>query len=260
MMKNPPFLLTVLLTVSIVVLMGGKSLAQDVYVAPLGPGSLSGNNVWVSGLILQEQLFDRQPQDEPMRRPPPQTRGQTPQTQAFPGQSVLSFSTSSQRRLANYRTIVQNWRANRNSPASDAETLLLGGDILAALAPSFNTTLGLQTNNLADAYGYWLGVSWLAANRSDQPLTRAQFEGLRQQIGAELSGNVMMSLANDEAKQTLSETALINGLFTARAASRSASDPAQRQALAQQTTAAVKKAMKVDLATVQLTDKGFEPR
>jgi hypothetical protein len=235
--------------------------AQDYVVAPIGPGTINGNIDWVGGLILQDQLHGNRPQTNSSTRPPaPRPSMPASVNRGHSSHSALSYVTSLERRQANYREMARNWRSNGSNIGQDGQAMLQSGDVLGRLEPTFNETLGLQMDNIADAYGYWLGVSWLAVNQSTQPLTRAQFEGLRQQIGAELTGNRIMGLANDAAKQTISETALINGLFTAHAASRSVSDPVQLQALAEQTNSAMKKAMNVDLTTVKLTDKGFEPR
>jgi hypothetical protein len=235
--------------------------AQDYVVAPIGPGTISGNIDWVGGLILQDQLYGNRPQsNSSTRTPAPRPSMPTTGQNSPAGNSVLSYVPSLERRQANYREMAQRWRSNRSSIGREAEVMLQSGDALGRLEPTFNETFGLQLNNIADAYGYSLGVAWLVANQSSASLTRAQFQGLRDQIGEALISNGGMTSANDTIKQNISETALLTGLLTARAATQAKDDPAKRANLAADVRAATQRSMQIDLTTVQLTNKGFEPR
>lgn len=171
--------------------------------------------------------------------------------------SVLSFKMSGARRRANYAAFVEKTRAT--DPAGAAQLAAdLRKDPLRQIAPQL-ASLGLNINNVADAYASYWAEAWEAAHR--RPVTTSspqQIEAVKQQAAEAILATPEMTQASDADKQQFAEALWLQTLGLSAAREQAQGNPQQLQAIA----GAVRKgarSMGLDLDAMTLTEQGFVP-
>lgn len=180
-----------------------------------------------------------------------------PQARSATSTTVLRFTPSTQRRSANLAGFVDRVRATDPAGARDLQQLLGSTDVIGqigrALAP-----MGLQTDNLADAYTvYWI-TAWDIAQGQDSNPSPTQMQAVKRQAETAMLAVPQLAGASDANKQQAAEAflvqaAMMQGMFD------SATDAEQRQQLASAVRQGAS-ASGVDLDAMQLTPDGFVKR
>jgi hypothetical protein len=189
---------------------------------------------------------------------------QSQQQKATPYQQqagTLSFTSSPQRRKANYKEFIQRSKTYSPEGAAQWERLIASGvDPIQQSNSGLQRIYGYQSNNIADAYSIWLASVWMAVYDPDAELNRTQFEGIRNRVRMAFSQDATLMQASDAMKQQFSENLLMNAIIIDGTIKETKSDPNMRKQLQASILKNVKQNMSVDLSTLTLTDQGFVPR
>jgi hypothetical protein len=132
-------------------------------------------------------------------------------------------------------------------------------DLFQALDQSV-TGYGLRTDNIADAFAFWMIHLWMGSNGVSEDPPIAHIKAVRNQLVLSMQKSPMYAEFDQETKQLFAERLILN----AAALKASTQDPrlktAQDKAALQSTIAKVGTQLGLDLRTVRITNNGFEPR
>jgi hypothetical protein len=153
--------------------------------------------------------------------------------------------------------IIENTRVQDPAGAQKIEQLLSSKNIIAKINQDM-PRLGLQPNNVADAYALYWASAWQGAQGRNDDLPKAQMIAVRGQAAEALLKLSQFRSATDAQKQEMSEIMLIQSALILLSIESVKSDPAL---LAQTQTAIAKGAERfgLNLNSMTLTAQGFRP-
>ncbi|QAY75994.1 DUF6683 family protein [Sphingosinicella sp. BN140058] len=187
------------------------------------------------------------------------SRPATRPVRIVPGtETQLSFRPSLEQRRKNLAQFVARSRARDAEGAARMEALFASGDVIGRINGQLGT-YGFRTNHVADAYAAWWINAWLASRgRTDDP-TRAQIDAVRAQAADAMRALPQLARASDATKQEMAEAYLVQTALIGSALDAANGNPERMR----QVAAAVRQAARaagLDLAAMNLTDRGFVPR
>lgn len=210
------------------------------------------------GLTLREQMRGQPRAPAPERNASRQRMFAAP---AGPPSAAmlaeLSFTPSKSRRAANLAQFVSKTRAIDAGNAQDLERLFAQGDYIERLGKII-APLGLEVDNVADAYAIWMISAWNATKgRNDTP-SRSMAQAVRAQMTRALGSTAEIAGASAAAKQELAEALLVQMTLVDVGIEQSKNNPAQLRQFGSAVNQGAKR-MGIDLTTMQLTEQGFVP-
>lgn len=170
--------------------------------------------------------------------------------------TTLSFVPSAATRQQNINRVLQQARANDAAAASELEQLFSSVDVFGTIAQEM-AAIGLNANNLADAYAvYWINA-WLGSRGRNDDLPPAQFLAVRNQVAAVLLSSPELIAASDTQKQEFAEGLLFQAALISATVESVQSNPEQ---MAQVQASILQGAQGLGLALNQmtLTAEGFQ--
>lgn len=168
----------------------------------------------------------------------------------------LSFTPSLERRRANLSRFVAATRATNPQAGADIQRVFASEDVIGAANKEL-VKIGLQPNNVADAYAAWWLNAWLASRgRQDTP-PRAQIAAVRSQAVQALSNVPVLASANDANKQQLADACLAQAVIIGSVLEKFKGDPARLKVLATHVRQGARR-MGLDLDAMELTNNGFQ--
>lgn len=168
----------------------------------------------------------------------------------------LTFKPSPERRRQNIAQFIAKARASNPQAGTDLKQFFATNDVIGSVNKEL-VKIGLQPNNVADAYAVWWLNSWLASrSRHDTP-PRAQIAAVRAQAVRALSNVPGIASASDATKQQIAESCLTQTVIIGTALEQAKNDPAQLKALAASVRQGAQ-TMGLDLSAMELTDNGFQ--
>jgi hypothetical protein len=216
----------------------------------------------INNPVLDTVEFGRQIDDIVKKDSSPQGQRQiTPYQQSSTiSPATLNYKISMQRRKANYESFIKKSYAQSPAAGQEVEGLLRKVDPIQKVSADLQRVFGMRVDNVADAYALWMTGAWLAVNNPDVDLTRTEFQAVRAQIANAFAVTSGMSEANDEIKQNMAESLILNILIIDSTIDGLKNDPAKRAQVQASVYANAKRDMGVDLKAISLTDNGFVPR
>jgi hypothetical protein len=170
--------------------------------------------------------------------------------------TTLSFVPSAATRQQNINRVLQQARANDAAAASELAQLFSSVDVFGTIAQEM-AAIGLNANNLADAYAvYWINA-WLGSRGRNDDLPPAQFLAVRNQVAAVLLSSPELTAASDAQKQEFAEGLLFQAALISATVESVQSNPEQ---MAQVQASILQGAQGLGLALNQmtLTAEGFQ--
>lgn len=169
--------------------------------------------------------------------------------------SVLRFTPDQGRRAENMQGFLSQIRESDPEGAAKLEAIFASADVMNLIADAM-TSMGMDANNVADAYAVWWISSYQASQGSAKTPPRQQYQAVRQQSEGALLSSKAMASASEAEKQQFAEAYLLQAALIDSGVQEMQPNPAQLDAL----KTAVKKgalASGLDLDRMILTDKGF---
>lgn len=168
----------------------------------------------------------------------------------------LAYTPSMQRRRANYAGFVE--RSRRVDPAgADGLAETLSSDPIAMMKPEL-AKVGLNTENVADAYAVYWVEAWQAVHGVTGASSRSTAQAVRAQAAKAISAIPEFERATPAQKQEFAEAHLVQALLVGAAKEQAQGDRAKLSQL----SAAVEKGARasgLDLRAMTLTEEGFGP-
>jgi hypothetical protein len=169
--------------------------------------------------------------------------------------SKLVFKPSTTVRQTNLKRFVENIRQNDPAGAVQVKQIFDSTDVINQIGQKM-ATVGLKSNNLADAYAVYWTNAWLGAHGRSDNLSKAQMMAVQNQVAEVLLKVPQLSAATDPQKQEIAETLLVQALLISISTDGSKSDPAL-SAQVQKVIAQGAKSFGLDLYQMTLTAQGF---
>jgi hypothetical protein len=169
--------------------------------------------------------------------------------------SKLVFKPSTAVRQTNLKRFVENIRQNDPAGAVQVKQIFDSTDVINQIGQKM-ATVGLKSNNLADAYAVYWTNAWLGAHGRSDNLSKAQMMAVRNQVAEVLLKVPQLSAATDTQKQEIAETLLVQALLISISTNGSKSDPVLL-AQVQKVIAQGAKSFGLDLYQMTLTAQGF---
>jgi hypothetical protein len=179
----------------------------------------------------------------------------SPSTPAKISSSKLVFKPSAAVRQTNLKRFVENIRQNDPAGAVQVKQIFDSTDVINQIGQKM-ATVGLKSNNLADAYAVYWTNAWLGAHGRSDSLSKTQMMAIRNQVAEVLLKVPQLSAATDPQKQEIAETLLVQALLISISTDGSKSDPAL-SAQVQKVIAQGAKSFGLDLYQMTLTAQGF---
>lgn len=203
---------------------------------------------------LNRELLDRRNSEQQ------QNQFFAPNTTSNPGvnKSVLRFSTSKTRQKENLQNFVDRSKKVDPEGAAKMQAIFASTDVMSLISKAMGT-VGLKTDNVADAYTAWWISAYQASRGSTTTPSRAKYQAVRQQSENALLAVPSMTNASESEKQELAEAYLIQAALIDSSVQEAQSNPKYLNAV----KAAVKQgamASGLDLDLMTLTDNGFQMR
>lgn len=171
---------------------------------------------------------------------------------------MLRFSADQGRRTENMQDFVNRVRGSDPEGAAQLEEIFASADVMGMIASAM-TSVGLDANNVADAYTVWWISAYQASQGSVTTPIRARYQAVRQQSENALLSSTYLINATDADKQQLAEAYLVQAALVDSSVAEMQSTPQHLDAL----KAAVKQGAMtsgLDLDRMVLTDDGFRSR
>lgn len=169
--------------------------------------------------------------------------------------AALSFKTSLADRKLIIAQLLQEKKAIDPSAAQDLERFLNHSDVIGQTSKAM-ASVGLSSNNVADAYAFYWTRAWLAVHSQNENLPRAQMIAVRNQVASMLSTIPQLTKANNVQKQGLAEFMLIRSALVEAAINSAQSDPALLEKI-KMSIAQGAKITGLDIYQITLTAQGF---
>jgi hypothetical protein len=229
MMKRP-----LAYAVTIGLALSTPAMAQDGWGWSIIIPSVTGTDQL--GLHLREQTV-RQPATSPARP------------------AALRYVPSKDRRAANLKGFADRIARVDPAGAKQLQGLFAAGDVIermgALMAPH-----GFRVDDLADVYALWWITSWQAMRgRNDDPAPAVN-AAVRAQTHRALAATPALVGADDATRQQLAESLLLHAMLIDAAVDQAKGNPQRMQVVAK-TAAEGARAIGLDLAAMNLTERGF---
>ena len=171
--------------------------------------------------------------------------------------ALLTYTPLPERTATNLANFVEHIRSTDPAAADQLQAQFASMNIIATLGDAMQD-VGLDKNDIADAYTVWLLNAWSAAHGdlSETPPETAAAVSLQMKF-AMLQAPDLLAL-DDALKQELAESLLIQGVLIAASASDAAGNPAASAEVAKAVRQGALTAS-IDLDAIRLTDTGFVP-
>jgi hypothetical protein len=168
----------------------------------------------------------------------------------------LSFVPSAATRQQNINRVLQQARANDAAAANELERLFTSVDVFGVIEQEM-AAIGLNANNLADAYTVYWTNAWLGSQGRNDDLPPAQLLAVRNQVAAILVSSPELAKLSDTQKQEFAEGLLFQAALISATVEGVQSNPAQ---MAQVRAAILQGAQEIglDLSQMTLTAEGFQ--
>lgn len=169
----------------------------------------------------------------------------------------LIYRPSPARTQANLAAFVERTRAVDPAGAAQLQAQFASGDVIGAIDAAMQQ-VGLDKDNLADAYTVWAVNAWSAAHGDLSETTPATAIAVSRQAAQALLATPEVLALDDAGKQEMAESMLVQAALIAASQQAAAGDPAMTQQVAQ----AVRQgalASGLDLDQIRLTEAGFVP-
>lgn len=197
---------------------------------------------------LNRELLDRR------------NKNQNPDAQApaLADEAALRFEIDPDRRAENLHGFVARTREIDPAGAARLNAILASADVMGLITSAMNS-VGLEANNVADAYTVW----WISAYQGSQGVTdtpsRRTYQAVRLQSANTLLSTPSLVNASHAEKQQLAEAYLLQAALIDSAVSELQSSPAHLDALK---SAVAEGAMTsgLNLTLLELTANGFQLR
>lgn len=185
--------------------------------------------------------------------------GAQPPAEAGPvaeaGDEALLYQPSAERTRANLAAFVEKTRAVDPAGAAQLEQAFASADIIGTIGAELRK-VGLDKNNMADAYAVWWVNAWGAAHGDLSESSPAQLQAVSDQAARAMLQTPETIRADDATKQEMAEALLIQAVLVMSSAEAAANDPAAMEQVGQAVrTGAL--ASGIDLDTLRLTEGGF---
>ncbi|GAA0480604.1 hypothetical protein GCM10009096_23340 [Parasphingorhabdus litoris] len=203
---------------------------------------------------LNRELLDRRNAE---RR---QNQFFAPNVQSNPGvdRSSLRFTSSKARQKQNLQKFVDRSKKVDPEGAAKMQAIFASADVMGLIDRAMGS-VGLQTNNVADAYTAWWVSAYQASRGSTTTPSRKTYQAVRQQSENALLAVPSLTGASQAEKQELAEAYLIQAALIDSSVEEAQSNPQFLDAVKE----AVKQGAKnsgLDLDVMTLTDEGFRMR
>ncbi len=165
----------------------------------------------------------------------------------------LEFKPSAKLRQQNISRFLTKLRANNPSTAQVPSTNAVMAQIDRSMA-----SVGLKSNNVADAYAVYWTNAWIGSRGQNEDLPKAQMIAVRNQAANALLLNPKFTSATNIQKQELAEAMILQAIIISAFVNNAKSDPA----LMEKVKVAISqgaKGMGLDLDRMTLTLQGFRP-
>ncbi len=197
---------------------------------------------------LNRELLDRR------------TKNRNPDAQvpALADEAVLRFEVDPNRRADNLRNFVDRMKQTDPEGAARFGAILSSADVMGLITNAMGT-VGLDANNVADAYAVW----WISAYQASQGVTQTpslqSYQAVRRQSANILLSTPSLIKTTQAEKQQLAEAYLIQAALIDSAIEELKSSPGHLSALK---TAVAEGAMAsgLDFKQMELTTQGFRLR
>ncbi len=176
-------------------------------------------------------------------------------TVPFAGTAKLSYRPSTTVHERTLAQIIANTRVKDPNGAQKIEQLLSSRNIVARVHQDM-PRLGLQPNNVADAYALYWTSAWQGTRGLNDDLPKSQIMAVRNQAAAALLKIPQFRSATDAQKQEMTEIMIIQAALILISIEEAKSDPA----LLAQTQKAISQGARnfgLDLEKMTLTAQGF---
>jgi hypothetical protein len=169
--------------------------------------------------------------------------------------TALKFTPSITIRRNNFARLVSQLIDRDPVTAKKLERLFASTDVVDELGKAMKS-LGLQSNNVADAYTIYLTQVWMRFHDRVESLPQSQMMAVRNQAANALLATPQFASASDAQKQEIAEAMLIQTVLIAASINSAESNPTLR---AQMKTSIAQgaKGMGLDLDRMTLTTQGF---
>lgn len=185
---------------------------------------------------------------------------QDPNAQAptLADESVLRFDVDPNRRAENLRGFVDRMRTSDPEGAARLEALLASTDVMGQIGNAMGS-VGLDSNNVADAYAVWWISAYQASRGTTKTPSRQSYDAVRRQSINILLSTPSLINASQAEKQQLAEAHLIQAALIDSAVAELHSNPGHLDAL-KAAVAEGAMASGLDLNQMDLTAEGFRLR
>lgn len=197
---------------------------------------------------LNRELLDR-------RNKNPNPNAQAP---ALADESALRFQVDPDRRAENLRGFVDQMKETDPEGAARLNAIIAATDVMGMISQAM-TTVGLEANDVADAYAVW----WISAYNGSQGVTdtpsRKSYQAVRRQAANILLSTPALVNATPAEKQQFAEAYLIQAALIDSAVAEQQSNARHLDALKAAVTQSAM-ASGLDLNQMELTADGFRLR
>ncbi|WP_310425642.1 DUF6683 family protein [Chamaesiphon sp. VAR_48_metabat_135_sub] len=169
----------------------------------------------------------------------------------------LEFKPSVKIRQQNISRFLAKLSANNPSTAGKTAQIPSANAVMVQIDKNM-ASVGLKSNNVADAYAVYWTNAWLGSRGRNEDLPKAQMIAVRNQAANALLLNPKFQSATNIQKQELAEALILQTVLISAFVSNAKSDPA----LMEKVKVAISqgaKGMGLDLDRMNLTPQGFKP-
>jgi hypothetical protein len=180
---------------------------------------------------------------------------QSPRASSSKKLASLEFKPSVKLRQQNISRFLTKLRANNPSTAGQSAQVPSANAVMVQIDKNM-ASVGLKSNNVADAYAVYWTNAWLGSRGRNEDLPKAQMIAVRNQVANALILNPKFASATNIQKQELAEAMILQTVLISAFVGNAKSDPV----LMEKVKVAIgqgAKEMGLDLDRVTLTPQGF---
>jgi uncharacterized caspase-like protein len=172
----------------------------------------------------------------------------------------FAFTPSASIRQQSIKDFLAQMEASTPGSGAVFGAVFQSQDMFALLQREALDEYGMSINNLADAFSVMVGTLHDGANGQVTDITRAQAQGLRNQMAKLLLLTPDQIPADDAGKQKLSDQLLLASLILAFSLEQAQSDPATMRQISDDLHRQTVQMMQVDFRTLKISDAGLVAR
>ncbi|TRW17353.1 DUF6683 family protein [Glacieibacterium frigidum] len=218
------------------------------------PVAASAQGVFDMGALTNTLSMDANTQSERARA---QRQGKPdPLAKSPAARPDTRFTPSPAVRKRVFATIVAKTRAVDPKAADELQKMFAARDPIAGIERDL-APMGLRTNDALDATTTYLTTAWFATRGRDDTPSRAQINGVRNQLARSIGPTIAAS--SPAAKQELSDVMFVQAMLVAQSATAAKATPALREKVAAATAQGARATFGFDLRKMSLTAAGLRP-